>query len=45
MMTLEDIQKRFEEPTEKEHWEKLQDTFVFRGQRECRNGNEFVGDT
>ena len=23
MMTLEDIQKRFEEATEKEHWERL----------------------
>ena len=24
MMTLEDIQKRFDKPEEKEHWEKLQ---------------------
>ena len=33
MMTLEDIQKRFEEVTEKEHWEKLK-TLLFSADKE-----------
>ena len=33
MMTLEDIQKRFEEATEKEHWEKLR-TLLFSEDKE-----------
>ena len=41
---LSAIQKRFDNATEKEHWEKLK-TLLFSGQRERRNRNELVGDT
>ena len=42
MKNLEDIQKRFEEAEEKEHWEKVEDVVVFRGQRECCHGDELL---
>ena len=32
------IQKRFAQATEKEHWEKDPSTAVFRRQRECCHG-------